>query len=431
MRRLFLVAMLAAPFAFSQAQTGFPLEKIEITGNDAIPAERIAVATGLKIGSPVERADFNTARDRLLATGAFSSVGFKYGPSAASTGIDATFQVVEAQPLYPYRFEELPATEAALREALRKQEPIFGDAIVPTPQVMNRYAVAIAEYLANNSSPGIQVIGEVSPDVNAEPSILFRPMGERKVISQVDFKGNSALPIEDLRKRINLAAIGTRYSETLFHQILDSSIRGLYEEHGYVRVVFPKIETARSTRDDGVAITVTVEEGQQYTLGDVTVTGVDPPQASQLNRMAGWKKGAGFDIETINAGIAKIRKSFREDGYLRVSATTKRDIDDDKRVVDLEIAIEPGPLFTMGKLTVRGLDIISEPVIRKLWKLNEGDPYRESYPDVFVQMIKDEDYFDNLARTGVEADLRENNSVDVTLTFFGAKAAAERFGKQR
>lgn len=427
MRWLFV--FIGAGFAF--AQSGFPLESINITGNEAISAERIAAATGLKIGKPVERTDFNAARDRLLATGAFTSVGFKYQPSAKNTGIDAIFQVVETQPLYRYRFEELPASDTAIREELRKQEPVFGDMIAPTPQVMNRYASEIAKYLASNGSPGIQVIGEITPDANSEPGILFRPMGERRVISEVDFKGNSALSTPELRKAINLAAVGARYTETLFQQILDASVRGTYEEKGYVRVAFPKIETARSTRDDGVIVTVTVEEGQQYTLGDVTITGVDPPQASQLNRTGGWKKGEVFDVSIINTGIAKIRKSFREDGYLRVAATTKRDIDDTKHTVDLEIAIQPGPLFTMGMLTIKGLDIISEPVIRKLWNLKEGDPYRESYPDAFVQMIKDEDYFDNLARTGVEADLRGNNSVDVTLTFYGAKAAEERFGKQR
>lgn len=416
---------------FALAQSGFPLESVHITGNESIAAERIVAASGLKIGQPVERTDFNAARDRLLATGAFTSVGFKYGPSAKNTGIDATFQVVETQPLYRYRFEELPASDAAIREALRKQEPVFGDVIAPTPQVMNRYASEIAKYLTSNGSPGIQVIGEITPDAAGEPSILFRPMGERRSISQVNFKGNSVLSIQELWKAINQTAIGAPYTETTFQQMLDAAVRGAYEEKGYIRVAFPRIETARSAKNEGIEITVTVDEGPQYTLGDVTITGVDPPQASQLNRMGGWKKGEIFDISIVNAGIAKIRKSFREDGYLRVVATTKRDIDDTKRTVDLDIAIQPGSLFTMGMLTIKGLDIISEPVIRKLWSLKEGAPYRESYPDAFVQMIKDEDYFDNLARTGVEADLRDNNSVDVTLTFFGAKAAEERFGKQR
>jgi hypothetical protein len=86
----------------------------------------------------------------------------------------------------------------------------------------------------------------------------------------------------------------------------------------------------------------------------------------------------------------------------------------------------------MGKLTIKGLDILSEPVIRKLWRMNEGDRYKESYPDNFLAMIQTEGYFDNLARTGAEADLHEDTqTVDVILSFLGAKAAAEADRKPR
>jgi outer membrane protein insertion porin family len=420
-----LVLFLSAACALAQSQNGFPLESVKITGNESIPADRIIAASGLKIGQAAERPQFNEARDRLLATGAFTSVGFKYGPSAKSTGIDATFQVIETQPLYPYHFEELPASESTLREMLGKQEVLFADKIPPTPQVMNRYSSEIARYLNDNGAPGLQVIGEVGRDANLEPVILFRPIGERKSISEVNFKGNTVLSNPELWHAVNQTAIGTPYSELLFQQVLDGTIRATYEEKGYVRVAFPKVETARSPDNDGVVVTVTVDEGQPYTLGDVTIEGVDRAQARALYNLGGWKKGDTFNLADINAGIGKIRKSFREDGYLRVAATTTRDIDDSKRAVDLAITIQPGPLFTMGKLNIVGLDIISEPVIRKLWHLDAGQPYRESYPDVFLKMIKDDDYFDNLARTGAEADLHEDNSVDVTLTFLGAKAAAD------
>jgi outer membrane protein assembly factor BamA len=155
-RTIFLVVAVAA-LALGQEKADFPLESVRILGNEAIPAERIVAATGLKIGAPVNRPEFDQARDRLLATGAFEGVGFQYAPSASNTGFDVTFQVTETSPLYHFRFEELPATEAALRDALAKQEPVFTDAIPPTPQVMNRYSSALARFLNN----GTLVIGEV------------------------------------------------------------------------------------------------------------------------------------------------------------------------------------------------------------------------------------------------------------------------------
>jgi outer membrane protein insertion porin family len=418
----------AAPCAFPQEKANFPLESIKILGNEAIPAERIIAATGLKIGAPITRPEFNEARDRLMGTGAFESVAFDYKGSAKNTGFDATFRVTETTPLYRYRFEELPRPEAELRDALRKQEPIFVDAIPPTPQVMNRYSSALAKFLNNGS----QVIGEVNSDTPGELLIVFRPMGTRLNISEINFKGNSVLDTVALWKAINPVAVGTPYSEPLFRQMLDTSVRLAYEEKGRVRVAFPKIETSKSTENDGINVTVTVEEGPEYKLGDVSFKGVASRESAGLDKLGNWAKDKVINFAEIDNGIRAIQKGYREDGYLRIETPITREIHDDLKTIDLIITVNPGERFTMGKLTIKGLDILSEPVIRKIWKMNEGDPYRESYPDAFVAMIKSEGYFDNLARTGAEADIHENtHKVDVTLTFLGAKAAAAADKKLR
>jgi outer membrane protein assembly factor BamA len=293
---------------------------------------------------------------------------------------------------------------------------------------MNRYSMALARFLNN----GTQVIGEVNSDIPGELMIVFRPMGTRLNISTVNFKGNVVLRETELWRIVNPVAIGAPYSEPLFRQMLDSSVRLAYEERGRIRVAFPKIDTVKSTENDGLDVTVTVDEGETYKLGEVNYNGADARQETELNKLGNWTKGQVFNFADIDAGTARIRKSYREDGYLRVEAPVTRQIHDDTKTVDLTIAIQPGPRFAMGSLTIKGLDILSEPTIRKLWRMNPGDPYKESYPDAFLAMIQSEGYFDNLARTGAEAILNETtHTADVTLTFLGAKAAAEADRKRR
>src|SRR6185295_15647486 len=98
-----------------------------------IPAARIIAASGLKIGVKVQKSDFDAARDRLVATGAFENVGYEYKPSTANTGYDAVLQVVEAPQFFTYRFEDIPAQPDTLRAALHNLEPIFDDKIPTNP----------------------------------------------------------------------------------------------------------------------------------------------------------------------------------------------------------------------------------------------------------------------------------------------------------
>jgi hypothetical protein len=86
----------------------------------------------------------------------------------------------------------------------------------------------------------------------------------------------------------------------------------------------------------------------------------------------------------------------------------------------------------MGKLPINGLDILSEPVIRKMWQLDMGAPYRESYADSLLARIQAEGLFDNLDRTGAEAVIHDDTeTVDVTLTFLGAKPATDQQRRRR
>lgn len=419
--------LVAAPFVFAQAPTPYPLESLRVQGNEQFRPDRILEASGLKIGQAVAKADFDRARDRLLATGGFEKVGYEFKPSAAGTGYDAVFEVAETTPLYRYRFEELPS-EAALRETLRKLEPLFDDRIPATPQVMNRFSQALAQSLGG----GIQVIGDINSDTPDELMVLFRPMGQPSNIAEVNFKGNQVVETSDLTRAMSGTAVGVRYSEPLFRQMLDLSVRPLYEERGRIRVAFPMIEVAKSTENQGLVITVTVEEGPSFKLGEVEYRGVERRQVAALEKLADLPKDEVANFKQIAAAIARVRKQFREDGYLRVEAPVERVIQETEHIVNLVVNIKPGPLYKMGKLTIVGLDILSEPVIRKMWQMQPGSPYRESYADSLLARIQAEDIFDNLDRTGAEAVIHDDTeTVDVTLTFMGAKPAADQLQRDR
>ena len=401
---------------YAQSTKKYPLETLHIQGNKQIPTERIVAASGLKQGTLVDKADFDAARERLLESGAFESVGYSFKPAATVTGYDTTFDVVEVAMLYPYRFEALPASSDALRAALHKQEPLLGDKIPATPQVLNRYTAAIHQFFEGK----VEAMGELNSDTG-DLEIVFRPIGERARIAEVKFTGNREMLTALLLQKLSKDAVGIPFSEPLLRRVLDSTVRPMYEEQGRIRVAFPEITAKKAETNDGVVVTIAINEGAVYALGTVTVTGLPTAEVAQLQKSEDWHKGETANFTKIEASLEKIRQRQRTQGYLRAATSVARDIHDEDHTVNLTINVDRGSQFTLRKLDIQGLDLIGEPAVRKMWKLEPGQPFQDGYPEAFLSRVREEGIFDNLGKTRAESNIDEaTHTVDVTLFFSGA-----------
>ena len=421
------VGMLLAVFVLhlsAQEAAGRRLESLRITGNRAISAEKILAMCGLKTGQIVTREDFDRARQGLDATGAFVTVGYEYKPSGAGTAYDGVIEVREIDNIYPYRFEDLPKSDVVLREALRAQEPLWGDEI-PVAAI-ERYVDAIVQ-----TGVGIAVTAKMEPAPTGGLAIVFRPSAGLPNIAEVRFEGNDALPGATLLRAINAVAIGIPYTEKGLRERLDAAIRPLYDARGRIRVAFPKLDVEKAAKLDGVDVIVTVEEGPAYRLGDVTFTGVAETEVADLLRLADLKKKDNANFDDVRAAVERIEKKYRENGYLHVSSRVDRDVHDAERTVNVTVAIDLGLQYRFGKLEIKGLDILSEPEIRKAWGQMEGRPYQPGYADAFLERLRAEKVFDNLGKTVAEPHIDESlRTVDITLTFSGAgKAEAGPVGQ--
>ncbi len=417
------ICALAVAVVSAAGQTAFPLEKLTIQGNQRIPAARIIDASGLKIGARVAKSDFDEARQRLMATGAFESVGYIFKPSADNAGFDATIEVAEVQQLYPYRFEDLPVPDDRLRAALRQLSPLLGDQIPVTNQVLDKYLDAIRRLIG----PAMKITARLEPDAAGNMAIVFEPDVPRERVAEVKFTGNQVLPSAPLVEAFAAAAVGTEYREATMRVLLDSSVRPLYEARGRLRVSFPKIETKPSLFTQGVQVIVTVEEGPAYGLGRVEIAGIPPSDELEMAQAANLQPRDVADMDEVKAGLERVLACYRSRGFLRASGKVERAVDDPARKVNVTLRIDPGARYAMGKLEIIGLDSSSEPEIRKMWKLHPGDPFQPEYPEAFLAEIRKQQVFDNLGRTRAETAIHDaDRTADVTLYFSAAPPAPRR-----
>ncbi len=210
-------------------------------------------------------------------------------------------------------------------------------------------------------------------------AIVFRPSAMLPNIAEVAFEGNDALPAATLLRAIDAVAIGIPYTEKAMRERLDAAIRPLYDARGRIRVAFPKLAVEQDKKLDGVDVTVSVEEGPAYTLGEVSFSGVADTEAKELVRAANLKRRDTANFDDVRAAVERIEKKYRDNGYLHVSSRVDRDVHDAERVVNVAVALDLGPQYRFGKLEIKGLDLLSEPEIRKAWGQMEGRPFQPGY----------------------------------------------------
>jgi outer membrane protein insertion porin family len=406
------------PAAWAQAKPRqWPIESLKVEGSHNYTATQILAVTGLKIGQMAGKPDFEAARERLMDTGMFETVGYKFAPGGDQHGYAASFQVVEAQPSYPIRFDDLGVPDKNLKEYLKGKDPLFAPRLAATKAVLARYKEWVQEYLTAQNSKDT-VIAKVTPVGAGEFVILFRPTRLDPAVAEVAFEGNKVIPTSALQNAIAEVGVGLPYKEESFRQCLDSSIRPLYDARGRIRVAFAKVTVEKATDVQGLAVKVVLEEGESYDLGAVHIEGAAHFEAGKLLKAGKFKSGDLADFDEVGKGVDRIKKILAHQGYMRNDVQIVRKIDDAKKTVDLTLRIDEGTQFLFGKLNIEGLDLNGEAAIRKMWTHEPDTPYNPEYPDYFLHQVHEEGVFDNLGETRAETKIDDKTHiVDVTLYF--------------
>lgn len=409
----------------------WPIGALAVEGNRNYTSGQVLRVAGLKIGQIAGKEEFDAARDRLVASGVFETVGYTFAPAAGGKSYAATFQVIEAEPALPVRFSRLGVPDQDLEAMLRARDPFFSkDKLPATRAVVDRYTKWIGEYLASKGLDS-QVIADVTtwPD---RLSIVFESAKALPSVAEVTFEGNQAIPQSALREAIAGSAVGAPYTEDRFRAILEHSVRPVYEARGRVRVAFPKIRTEPVKDVEGVNVIVTVEEGESFKLGKVEIAGQPPVKPVDLLKAANLQSGDVANFDRVNEALENVRKAVRRAGYLDAQVTPERNVHDAEKTVDLALRVDAGQQYAMGKLTVVGLDLNGEAEIRRMWALKEGKPFNAQYPESFLGSVKESGVFDNLGKTTSETKKDERaHTADVTLTFGGGKPEQEQPDRKR
>ena len=409
----------AAADKSAQAEKRWPLHEIKVQGMNLITPQQVIDMSGLKVGMLAGQAEFDAARERIYASGCFDLAEYAFEP-APEGGIFVTFELRDVEQRGTWRLDRLPLDPKIFTARAAKTLQGFG-AEIPMTEIYVKRMSDLAEAMLKEKGVTETVIAKFEAGMKEGIVAVIQPKTPPPNISQVLFVGARAVPPQELQRAILEIAVGTPWSEDLFRIFLENAVRAVYDAQGRLRAQFPTITTEPSKTSKGVVVTVTVDEGPVYKLGKLVIEGAPLPE-EEINQLGGdaFKNDVPVNLSLVGSAMVKILARLSEIGYLKATYHALKAIHDDTKTADLTVEVEPGPEYKMGRLDIAGLDIESEPEIRKMWAVKTGDPYRKGYAEMFLAQVRERRVLDFLGDTRSEVKLDDQNAlVNVKLAFKG------------
>jgi outer membrane translocation and assembly module TamA len=170
-------------------------------------------------------------------------------------------------------------------------------------------------------------------------------------------------------------------------------LRLLLAQNGFPRAIVVATGEVSDAEAQRVAVTFTVDPGQQVSYGEIAVEGIpDAAQAVADSAQIALPQDGRFDEEAVLAVRDDLILGMRRAGHPRAEIELKVELADSSRA-DVLFDCEPGTTFTYEGLQVTGAPPDLEPLARRTIDLEAGTPYSPVVAADSRQYLRDLDLF--------------------------------------
>ena len=373
------VALLAT--AFSAWSQKFIPKTIQFKGDPEYSTEEMLAASGLKKGETLDYAGMNECSKRLMDTGMFASLTFKFD------GQDLIFQLTPADQLAPVHLDNLPiAAGAELDARLHQKFPLYHGKLPSEGGLLDQVRGELEAMLA---AEGIKATVVAMPGGDTKThrlnSMHFSLTNPPVLVSVKEFTGASAQFQEKLAAVVSQAAKIPFDTESSAENIA-RGFTFFYQDHGYAnakvhaeRVGDPIVDAASIV----VPYTVKIEEGRLYKIGAVHLPDSAPMTQEEIAKALVSPNGPAGGLQ-VRFLLAKIAERYHAKGYLDCKITPTPTFDETSGSVNYDVAIEPGPVYHLAFVKFENVSDELRAVLMKNWQMLPGDVFNESYVANYV-----------------------------------------------
>ncbi len=241
----------------------------------------------------------------------------------------------------------------------------------------------------------------VQLDQNRVDIVFEITEGPKSKVQQINIIGNDKFSDGDLRSEMvtkqsrffRFFSSGTSYDpdRLAFDQ---QKLRQFYLTQGYAdfRVVSAVAELTPDKQD--FIITYVVEEGERYKFGDVKVDSqIRDFDSAKLTNTLRMKAGDWYDAKQVEDTVESLSETAGLFGYAFADVSPDFQRDKDTLTMSITFNVAESPRVFVERIDINGNTLTQDKVLRREFRLNEGDAFNSIQVKRTAERIKSLGYF--------------------------------------
>lgn len=394
MKKILMVTLLTlCALSFEAEAADFYLRSVEVEGLQRVEKETVLSYLSLKQGSNVSQDALDAAFKNLYATGLFSDIKME-------TDNDGLLTIkVEENPIIGQRaFDGNKKLDDKVLETEVQSAPnsIYSKAkvqqdvqrILDVYKRAGRYAVEVEPKIIKRDENRVDLIFEIDEGPEAK-------------IAKINFFGNTHYSSPDLQEVL-------MSKESRWYRIFSSSenydaekmnydkelLRQFYNQRGYAdfRVVSAIAELAPNKKS--FILNFTLDEGLRYKISKVDVeSAISEVPLDALKKEITFKAGNWYNSLQIEKSVSGITDELGKKGFVFVDVEPILSRDAENSIIAVTFKIKEGERVFVNRINISGNTRTLDEVIRREFRLDEGDAFNVSKIKDSRRNIENLNYF--------------------------------------
>ncbi|MCB9492965.1 MAG: outer membrane protein assembly factor BamA [Epsilonproteobacteria bacterium] len=377
---LLIASTLLSSLAFAQedAINQPVIKNISVVGNKYIGKEIILNKLPYRKGEVFDPKKSSIAIKNLYDLGHFRQVQLE-GEEIDEKSINLEIHVQEKKLLEQLQFTGNHSVKTkTIKEKLNLAKLVSVD-----EEVVQKIERDIEKIYREEGHHAVSVEGKIIPNAQNpdKATALFTVVeGAKSILKRVYFVGAQKIPERRLRNIIQTREMwllafmdgAGAYADEIV-EIDRHRIEFYYRNQGYLNARVAKTDVQFSQDKRSIEVTFYIQEGDQYTLDEISAPGDEFFTESELLKHVSLEKGQAFSQEKMMASINRLKDLWGEKGYIHADVYPQVKPNDVTKTVDVTFQSERGSRLYVNRILITGNTITRDKVIRRQLEIAEGD----------------------------------------------------------